>query len=222
MEFPSLRGLAGTSESGTWVCRTLETHVQYKRNPARCQFTTALGVTKTRGFLHPDQHVHNATQNSLCGAAEKTESSFAPSHSFRRCTTFWRGTARPACQHGCRGLLLFFAVLFLVQERAVPLSSHFSKNTVRRSHASEGHVAFEDGERAGQHRCAKLAGEVCWVFRIAGKRPEVLHWAGSRPGQVKTCRRKRVPGPQEKGIVHHRDFPHARPRCVSIHHQRVV
>jgi hypothetical protein len=25
--------------------------------------------------------------------AEKTESSFAPSHSFRRCTTFWRGTA---------------------------------------------------------------------------------------------------------------------------------
>jgi len=24
--------------------------------------------------------------------AEKTESSFAPSHSFRRCTTFWRGT----------------------------------------------------------------------------------------------------------------------------------
>ena len=25
--------------------------------------------------------------------AEKPESSFAPSHSFRRCTTFWRGTA---------------------------------------------------------------------------------------------------------------------------------
>jgi|SRR5271163_4450214 len=120
----------------------LETHVQYKRNPARCQFTTVLGVTKTRGCLHPDQHILNATQNSLCREvnrrrgrcacrasncrrrarfsrtrstrqlkeltnqprkcrsdtimarilAEKTESSFAPSHSFSRCTTFWRGT----------------------------------------------------------------------------------------------------------------------------------
>src|SRR6267378_8284533 len=29
----------------TWLI--LETHVQYKRNPARCQFTTVLGVTKT-------------------------------------------------------------------------------------------------------------------------------------------------------------------------------
>src|SRR5271169_770136 len=124
----------------TWLI--LETHVQYKRNPARCQFTTVLGVTKTRDCLHPDQHILNATQNSLCRAvnrrrgrcacrasncrrrarfsrtrstrqlkeltnqprrcrsdtimarilAEKTESSFAPSHSFRRCTTFWRGT----------------------------------------------------------------------------------------------------------------------------------
>jgi transposase InsO family protein len=95
-----------------------------------------------RGCLHPDQHILNATQNSLCRAvnrrrgrsacrasncrrrarfsrtrssrdlkalaiqprrcrsdtimarilAEKTGSSFAPSHSFRRCTTFWRGT----------------------------------------------------------------------------------------------------------------------------------
>src|SRR5437762_2660744 len=127
----------------TW--RTLETHVQYKRNPARCQFTTVLGVTKTRGFLHPDQNVLNATQNSLCRAvnrrrgrcacrasncrrrarfsrtrssrerktltnqprkcrsdtimarilAEKSESSLAPSHSFCRCTTFWRGTGHP-------------------------------------------------------------------------------------------------------------------------------
>src|SRR5260370_12599081 len=122
--------------------RILETHVQYKRNPARCQFTTVLGVTKTRGCLHPDQHILNATQNSLCRAvnrrrgrcacrasncrrrarfsrtrsarqlkeltnqprkcrsdtimarilAEKTESGLAPSPSFRRCTTFWRGT----------------------------------------------------------------------------------------------------------------------------------
>src|SRR5881396_3742814 len=124
----------------TWL--TLETHVQYKRNPARCQFTTVLGVTKMRGLVHPDQNVLNATQNSLCRAvnrrrgrcacrasncrrrarfsrtrssrerktltnqprkcrsdtimarilAEKSESSLAPSHSFCRCTTFWRGT----------------------------------------------------------------------------------------------------------------------------------
>src|SRR5260370_11748620 len=47
---------------------TLEIQDQYKRNPARCQFTTVLGVTKTRGSLHPDQHVFNATQNSLCRA----------------------------------------------------------------------------------------------------------------------------------------------------------
>jgi hypothetical protein len=48
------------------TCLTLDTHVQYKRNPTRCQFTTVLGVTKTRGFFQPDQHVLNATQNSLC------------------------------------------------------------------------------------------------------------------------------------------------------------
>src|SRR5207302_4223637 len=46
----------------------LETQVQYKRNPARCQFTTVLGVTKTRGFLHQAQQVLNATQNSSCSA----------------------------------------------------------------------------------------------------------------------------------------------------------
>src|SRR5262252_3011129 len=48
------------------TCLTLEIHDQYRRNPARCQFTTVLGVTKMRGFLHPDQNVLNATQNSLC------------------------------------------------------------------------------------------------------------------------------------------------------------
>ena len=51
--------------------RNLEIHVQYKRNPARCQFTTVRGVTKTRGFLHPDQNVLNATQNSLCRAVNR-------------------------------------------------------------------------------------------------------------------------------------------------------
>src|SRR5580692_2823152 len=49
----------------SWL--TLETHVQYKRNPARCQFTTVRGVTKMRGLVHPHQSVLNATQNSLCG-----------------------------------------------------------------------------------------------------------------------------------------------------------
>src|SRR5215469_12650384 len=125
----------------TW---NLEIHVQYKRKPARCQFTTVRGVTKTRGFLHPDQNVLNATQNSLCRAvhrvrgrcacqasscrrrakfsrtrssrerkeltihprrcrsetimarilSELSEFSFALSHSFCRCTTFWRDTGR--------------------------------------------------------------------------------------------------------------------------------
>src|SRR6516225_2300293 len=49
----------------------LEIHIQYKRNPAPCQFTTVRGVTKTRGFLHPDQNVLNATQNSLCRAVNR-------------------------------------------------------------------------------------------------------------------------------------------------------
>jgi hypothetical protein len=53
----------------TWL--TLETHVQYKRNPARCQFTTVLGVTKMSGLVHPDQNVRNATQNSLCRAVNR-------------------------------------------------------------------------------------------------------------------------------------------------------
>jgi hypothetical protein len=124
------------------TCLTLETHAQYRRNPARCQFTTVRGVTKMRGFLHPDQNDRNATQNSLCRAvnrrrgrracrasdcrrrarfsrtrssrernavtiqprkcrsdaiiariiSEKSESRFAPSHSFCTCTRFWRGT----------------------------------------------------------------------------------------------------------------------------------
>src|ERR1700674_1027868 len=49
----------------------LETHVQYNRKPARCQLTTVLGVTKTRGFVHPDQNLLNATQNSLCNAVNR-------------------------------------------------------------------------------------------------------------------------------------------------------
>src|SRR5258708_33226802 len=53
----------------TWLI--LETHVQYKRNPARCQFTTVLGVTKMSGLVQPDQNVLNATQNSLCRAVNR-------------------------------------------------------------------------------------------------------------------------------------------------------
>src|SRR4029077_1320287 len=33
------------------TCLTLEIHDQYKRNPARCQFTTVLGVTKMSGLV---------------------------------------------------------------------------------------------------------------------------------------------------------------------------
>ena len=122
---------------------TLETHVQYKRNPARCQFTTVLGVTKMRGLVHPGQNVLTQPGTACAGQlidgevvaraepaladgepgsrgrgppgngktltnqprkcrndtimatilAEKSESSFSPSHSFCRCTSFWRGTA---------------------------------------------------------------------------------------------------------------------------------
>src|SRR5437879_9337516 len=53
----------------TWLI--LETHVQYKRKPARCQFTTVRGVTKTRGLVHPHQNILNATQNSLCRAVNR-------------------------------------------------------------------------------------------------------------------------------------------------------
>src|SRR5713101_9448047 len=53
------------------TCLARETHVQYKRKPARCQLTTVLGVTKTRGFVHPDQNVLNATQNSVCRAGNR-------------------------------------------------------------------------------------------------------------------------------------------------------
>ena len=50
---------------------TLETHVQYRRNPVRCQFTTILGVNNPRGLLHPGQHVLNTTQNNLCRAVNR-------------------------------------------------------------------------------------------------------------------------------------------------------
>src|SRR5207253_8871284 len=46
----------------TWL--TLETHVQYKRNPARCQCTTVLGATNMSGMVHSDQSVLYATENN--------------------------------------------------------------------------------------------------------------------------------------------------------------
>jgi hypothetical protein len=49
----------------------LETHVQYNRKPARCQRTTVLGVTKMRGFVHPDQNIFNVIQNNLCRAVNR-------------------------------------------------------------------------------------------------------------------------------------------------------
>ena len=66
------------------TCLALETHVQYKRNPAPCQRTTVLGVTKTRGFVHPDQNVLNATQNSLCRAVNRRRGRLACRASNRR------------------------------------------------------------------------------------------------------------------------------------------
>src|SRR5215469_13746433 len=135
----------------------LEIHAQYKRNPARCQFTTVRGVSKTREFLHPDQNILKATQNSLCRAvnrrrgrcvckasscrrrarfsrtrfsrerkeltihprrcrsdtimarilSELSEFSFTLSHSFCRCTTFWRDTGlRLPDSHGALSQLM--------------------------------------------------------------------------------------------------------------------
>ncbi len=55
------------------TCLTLESHAQYKRNPARCQFKTVLGVTRTRGFLHPDQHVLNADPEQLVQGSHRHE-----------------------------------------------------------------------------------------------------------------------------------------------------
>src|SRR5205807_2863896 len=49
------------------TCLNLETQVQYKRNPSRCQFTTVLGVTKTRGFLHPDSKFSTPPRTACAG-----------------------------------------------------------------------------------------------------------------------------------------------------------
>ena len=54
------------------ICLTLEIHVQYRRNPARCQFTTVLGVTKTRGFLHPDQNRSQRNPEQLVHGSQST------------------------------------------------------------------------------------------------------------------------------------------------------
>ena len=48
------------------------TMVSEERQPSLyTQFTTVRGVTKTRGFLHPDQNILKATQNSLCRAVNR-------------------------------------------------------------------------------------------------------------------------------------------------------
>lgn len=52
---------------------------------ARCQFTTVRGVTKPRGFLHPDQHVLNTTQNSSSRAVNRRRGCFV-----RRASNCWR------------------------------------------------------------------------------------------------------------------------------------
>src|ERR1700693_3152183 len=54
----------------TWLI--LETHLQYKRNPVRCQFTTVLGVTKTRACLHPDHHILNAIPEQFVQGSQST------------------------------------------------------------------------------------------------------------------------------------------------------
>ena len=73
------------------TCLALETHVQYKRNPARCHLTTVLRVTKTRGSVHPDQNVLNATQNNLCRAVNRRRGRLAcRASNYRRSARFSR------------------------------------------------------------------------------------------------------------------------------------
>ncbi len=43
----------------SWWC-------QYSRKPAWCHAITVRGVTRTKGFCHPDQRLLKATQNSSC------------------------------------------------------------------------------------------------------------------------------------------------------------
>jgi len=48
------------------ACRALESHFQYSRKPVLCHATTVLGVTRIRGFFHPDHSRRKRTQNSFC------------------------------------------------------------------------------------------------------------------------------------------------------------
>jgi hypothetical protein len=84
------------------ICLTLETHVQYKRNPARCQFTTVLEVTRTRDFLHPDQNILNATQNSLCGPAIECEVVARAEPAIAGGEPSFRGRGPPGSEQRCR------------------------------------------------------------------------------------------------------------------------
>ena len=58
------------------ACLALESHFQYSRKPARCQPTTVLGVTTTRGRFHPDQSFLKTTQKQFVRGRESTARSF--------------------------------------------------------------------------------------------------------------------------------------------------
>jgi hypothetical protein len=58
-----------------FACR--ERHLQYRRNPARCQPITVLGVTRMSGSFQPAQSLRNTTQNSFCRALSRRRGRFA-------------------------------------------------------------------------------------------------------------------------------------------------
>src|SRR5215831_15419355 len=116
--------------------RNLEIHVQYKRNPARCQFTTVRGVTNTRGFLHPDQNVLNATQNSLCMAVNRVRGRcVCKASSCRRRAKFSRTRSSREREEltilprRCRNDTIMARILSELSDFSFALSSSFCRST---------------------------------------------------------------------------------------------
>src|SRR6516162_6331833 len=114
----------------------LEIHVQYQRNPAPCQFTTLRGVTNTRGFLHPDQSVLNATQNSLWRAVNRVRGRCAYKASscrrrakFSRTSSSWERKELTIHPRRCRSDTIMARILSELSEFSFALSQSFCRCT---------------------------------------------------------------------------------------------
>jgi len=107
----------------------------YNRNPARCQPTTVLGVTPTKGFVHPGQNVFNAIQNSLCGAASRGRDRWAcrVSNCRRRTrfsrTRFCRELKAPTIQpRKCRSDRIVAAIMSRILSKQAASGSSSSRS----------------------------------------------------------------------------------------------